>query len=134
MIENVGILFTLIGFVFVCPITPGPNNLMVMSSGAAFGWRKATPHMDGIAGGFAMGKRQVVANGNRSKCSLCWCRRGSIDAHGDHGSNFLVLSPICNSALVIAGQSLRSFMTEGANAQVFSVLVAASAIFVLFRA
>ena len=37
----------------VALITLGPNNLMVMASGTAFSWRKAVPHMAGIALGFA---------------------------------------------------------------------------------
>ena len=38
-----------VSFVFVASITPGPNNLMVMASGAAFGWRRSLPHVAGIA-------------------------------------------------------------------------------------
>ncbi len=44
----------LLSFAVVASITPGPNNLMVMASGAAFGWRKTVPHMAGIALGFAV--------------------------------------------------------------------------------
>ena len=44
----------LLSFAVVASITPGPNNLMVMASGAAFGWRKTVPHMAGIALGFAI--------------------------------------------------------------------------------
>ncbi len=39
-------------FAFVSSITPGPNNLMVLASGANFGLRRTLPHMLGIAGGF----------------------------------------------------------------------------------
>lgn len=46
------LLVAFIGFAFVTSITPGPNNLMVMASGAAFGWRKTLPHILGIAVGF----------------------------------------------------------------------------------
>ena len=38
----------------VASITLGPNNLMVMASGAAFDWRRTVPHMVGIALGFAI--------------------------------------------------------------------------------
>lgn len=44
---------SLIGFAFVAAITPGPNNLLVMSSGALFGLRKTVPHLAGIQIGFA---------------------------------------------------------------------------------
>ena len=46
-------LFTaLAAFAFVSSITPGPNNLMLMASGANFGFRRTIPHMLGVAVGF----------------------------------------------------------------------------------
>jgi threonine/homoserine/homoserine lactone efflux protein len=42
----------LILFAFVSSITPGPNNLMLMASGANFGFRRSIPHMLGIGLGF----------------------------------------------------------------------------------
>lgn len=39
-------------FALVTSITPGPNNLMLMASGANFGFRKTLPHMLGIGIGF----------------------------------------------------------------------------------
>ncbi len=42
----------LLGFAFVTVITPGPNNLMLMASGANFGFRRTVPHMLGIGLGF----------------------------------------------------------------------------------
>lgn len=41
-------------FAFVAAVTPGPNNIMAASSGAAFGFRRTVPHMLGIAVGFAV--------------------------------------------------------------------------------
>lgn len=41
-------------FAFVSSITPGPNNLMLMTSGANFGFRRTIPHMLGINLGFAI--------------------------------------------------------------------------------
>lgn len=46
------ILTALIAFAFVMSVTPGPNNLMLMASGANFGWRRTLPHMAGISFGF----------------------------------------------------------------------------------
>lgn len=46
------ILTALIAFAFVTSITPGPNNLMLMASGANFGFRRTVPHMLGISIGF----------------------------------------------------------------------------------
>lgn len=41
-------------FAFVSSITPGPNNLMLMASGANFGFRRTVPHMLGVAIGFVI--------------------------------------------------------------------------------
>ena len=39
-------------FAFVGVITPGPNNVMLMTSGANFGFWRSLPHMTGVAYGF----------------------------------------------------------------------------------
>lgn len=49
-------------FAFVTSITPGPNNLMLMASGASFGIRRTLPHMLGIGGGFMLMLVIVGAN------------------------------------------------------------------------
>jgi len=41
-------------FAFVSSITPGPNNLMLMSSGANFGFKRSLPHMLGVELGFVL--------------------------------------------------------------------------------
>lgn len=41
-------------FAFVSSITPGPNNMMLMASGANFGFRRTIPHMLGIGVGFTV--------------------------------------------------------------------------------
>jgi threonine/homoserine/homoserine lactone efflux protein len=41
-------------FCFVSSITPGPNNLMLMTSGVNFGVRRTLPHMLGVALGFLL--------------------------------------------------------------------------------
>ncbi|NNK78239.1 MAG: LysE family translocator [Litoreibacter sp.] len=46
------LIIALCMFAFVSSITPGPNNLMVMASGANFGFRRSIPHMMGIGLGF----------------------------------------------------------------------------------
>ena len=46
------ILPALLAFAFVTSVTPGPNNMMLMASGANFGFRRTVPHMFGIAIGF----------------------------------------------------------------------------------
>jgi threonine/homoserine/homoserine lactone efflux protein len=47
-------LLALAAFALVSSITPGPNNLMLMASGANFGFRRTVPHMLGIGIGFGV--------------------------------------------------------------------------------
>ena len=51
---TVTFLAGLTGFAFVSSITPGPNNLMLMASGANFGLRRSVPHMLGVSLGFGL--------------------------------------------------------------------------------
>jgi len=44
----------LVAFAFVSSVTPGPNNLMLMSSGTNFGFRRTVPHLLGVSGGFVL--------------------------------------------------------------------------------
>ena len=46
------LFIALLLFVFVSSVTPGPNNLMVLTSGVNFGFRRTIPHMLGIEVGF----------------------------------------------------------------------------------
>ncbi|KII13830.1 LysE family translocator [Phaeobacter sp. S60] len=48
------LFFALAGFVFGTVFTPGPNNLMLMASGANFGFRRSLPHLTGVAVGFPL--------------------------------------------------------------------------------
>ncbi len=47
-------ILPLMMFALVSSITPGPNNLMLLASGANFGFRRSVPHMLGISLGFAL--------------------------------------------------------------------------------
>ncbi|MEX0370358.1 MAG: LysE family translocator [Tateyamaria sp.] len=49
---NFDLVAALATFAFVSSITPGPNNLMLMASGANFGFRRTIPHMLGVGLGF----------------------------------------------------------------------------------
>ncbi len=51
---STSLLLPLLGFAFVSSITPGPNNLMLMTSGANFGFRRTVPHMLGVGLGFVV--------------------------------------------------------------------------------
>ena len=48
------IFSALVVFAFVSSITPGPNNAMLMASGANFGVVRSVPHMSGVGIGFAV--------------------------------------------------------------------------------
>ncbi|PTQ72655.1 threonine/homoserine/homoserine lactone efflux protein [Celeribacter persicus] len=48
------LFLALLAFAFVTSVTPGPNNLMLLASGANFGIRRSLPHMFGIALGFTL--------------------------------------------------------------------------------
>ncbi|MEX1197495.1 MAG: LysE family translocator [Pseudohongiellaceae bacterium] len=44
-------ILPLVGLIIVMTGTPGPNNLMLMTSGARFGFRRSIPHILGIVAG-----------------------------------------------------------------------------------
>jgi len=47
-------LAALAAFALVTSITPGPNNMMLMASGANFGLRRTLPHALGVGAGFTL--------------------------------------------------------------------------------
>ncbi|MFN7223610.1 MAG: LysE family translocator [Paracoccaceae bacterium] len=48
------LLLALMGFAFATSVTPGTNNMMLLASGANFGFRRSVPHMLGISLGHAL--------------------------------------------------------------------------------
>lgn len=48
------LFLALLGFAFVTSVTPGPNNMMLLTSGVNFGFRRTVPHMLGISIGHAL--------------------------------------------------------------------------------
>lgn len=51
---DTSLVLAIASFAFVTSATPGPNNLMLLASGASFGFRKTVPHMLGIVLGIAL--------------------------------------------------------------------------------
>ena len=47
-------LIALLGFAFVCTVTPGPNNILLWASGATFGLRRTWPHVVGTSLGVGL--------------------------------------------------------------------------------
>ena len=54
-------LVALVAFAFVNCVTPGPNNVMLWASGAAFGMRRTMPHIVGTAVGIGLMALSVAA-------------------------------------------------------------------------
>jgi threonine/homoserine/homoserine lactone efflux protein len=52
MTINMQLIWAMAMFSFVTSITPGPNNMMLLSSGVNFGLRRTLPHVLGISTGF----------------------------------------------------------------------------------
>ena len=59
---NYELLTGLMIFALVTTITPGPNILMLMASGANFGARQSIPHMLGVGMGFAVMAVLLIAS------------------------------------------------------------------------
>jgi len=73
------ILLALLGFAFATTWTPGPNNMMLASSGATFGWRATLPHALGVALGFpvmvfllALGLGEIFQRSPVFRMGLAW--------------------------------------------------------------
>ena len=47
------LLLAFVMFAFVMSFTPGPNNVMLLSSGVTYGFRRTVPHIMGVTFGFA---------------------------------------------------------------------------------
>ncbi len=72
-------ILALAGFAFAGTWTPGPNNMMLASSGATFGWRRTVPHAMGVALGFptmlfliALGLGEVFQSSPTLRTVLTW--------------------------------------------------------------
>lgn len=59
-IYSLTMLFSILSFASATFFSPGPNNLMLLSSGLTFGYRRTVPHILGIVIGFPL---MVVAVG-----------------------------------------------------------------------
>ena len=63
-------ILPLAGFAWVTCITPGPNNLMLTTSGARFGFRRTLPHVLGISTG--MGVMLLIVASGLGQLFLLW--------------------------------------------------------------
>ncbi len=53
-IFSITLLISIFVFSFATSITPGPNNIMLLSSGLTFGYKKTIPHLLGVVIGFPL--------------------------------------------------------------------------------
>ena len=60
-------------FAAVMFFTPGPNNIMVMSSGLTFGFRRTLPHIAGVTIGFAFMVARSASASGRSSLPFRFC-------------------------------------------------------------
>ena len=51
---NFDVLAAFVAFAVVASATPGPNNVMLMTSGAKFGFARTLPHLAGVVLGFSL--------------------------------------------------------------------------------
>jgi len=51
---TIAMILSIATFTLSTAITPGPNNIMLLSSGLTFGYKRTIPHMAGIIFGFPM--------------------------------------------------------------------------------
>ena len=77
------LLWALVGFAIATSVTPGPNNMMLLTSGVNFGFRRTVPHALGVALGFTL-MIALVGLGFAGVFKVapvllptCWCWRSS---------------------------------------------------------
>jgi threonine/homoserine/homoserine lactone efflux protein len=85
-------------FAFVSSITPGPNNIMLTSSGLMFGFMRSIPHMLGITFGFGV------------LLALCAVGIGSL----------IVAAPALHVVLKVAGSAYLLYLAWQLRSMVFA--------------
>jgi threonine/homoserine/homoserine lactone efflux protein len=110
---------------FVMSITPGPNNVMLTASGAAFGFRRTIPHILGISFGCAVQLLAVCAG------------LGAVFTHWPESHDFgvlaagafmlaimIVMNMPCIAVWALFGSSLRRFLERPASRMGFNAAMA----------
>ena len=68
------LLIAFVVFATVMFFTPGPNNIMLLSSGLTYGFRRTLPHIAGITIGFAFMVGRSASASVRSSPPIRCCR------------------------------------------------------------
>ena len=70
------LLIAFVVFAAVMSFTPGPNNIMLLSSGLTYGFRRTLPHIAGIAHRRCLhGRAPWASASGRSSSPIRYCRR-----------------------------------------------------------
>lgn len=106
-------LFALSLFSVISSITPGPNNIMVLSSGVNFGLRRSMPHILGISLGFFV------------LCMACGMGLGSLLLQFPHiHSGLKILAVLYLLYLAYKIATSRSLSQASTSSQPFTLLQA----------
>lgn len=73
---DLGVWGAMAGFACVTTVTPGPNNMMLMASGANFGLRRTLPHMLGV--GLGLGAMVAVLGLGVDRLFALWPWLGRV--------------------------------------------------------
>jgi threonine/homoserine/homoserine lactone efflux protein len=150
---------TVLPFVIVTSITPGPNNIMVTASAANFGYRRTVPHMLGVSLGFPVmllllgaGPGQLFVSypalhqamkvvGAAYLLYLAWriARAGDAETNGRASRPMTFVQAalfqwVNGKAWYIAGGAISTYTTVGGNMMVEIGIIAALFIAVCYGA
>ena len=95
---TIEILGALAVFALVTSATPGPNNVMLLASGANFGFKKTIPHLFGISIGHAV---MITALGS-----------GLLPIFSEYPTIMVVIKVICIAYLIFLAWKIATTTTE----------------------
>jgi len=121
------LLFALITFAFASSITPGPNNLMLMASGANYGFRRTLPHRRSprSEGGhrqalyvpasrrLSMGEPQGMVYGDHRNYRLHTCQHVGHTGGGARGADLCLGQLAVGCCLGLAGRASQALFGHG---------------------
>jgi threonine/homoserine/homoserine lactone efflux protein len=100
------LLIALIAFAAVMAFTPGPNNVMVLSSGLTYGFRRTLPHIAGISIGVAF---MVAATGlGLGAIFIAWPILQTILKYAGIAYLIYLASVIAMSGAATSGQDIQA--------------------------
>ncbi|MCH8072702.1 MAG: hypothetical protein IIA09_12180 [Proteobacteria bacterium] len=117
---NSTLLLSLAGFAFISAITPGPNNLLLMSSTALFGWQRSLPHLGGVLLGFAILMTSAVFGLGSVVAKWPWLVTAITDSIVQRAmiivGVFFIAGVVACPIWMMAGDALSRYMSSGKSA------------------